>query len=133
MAASDHIWLNPIGLTMGGELLKFHTLKDFYLKVLELLLQNFPRGYIDYMLFLHDYTSLRGTPLGECCKRIENSWNESDHYCISVHWTYEIQSRDTLTDLVRKMSRQAAGSDFDIYEFDAAWRKFWNDRLSMLM
>ncbi len=131
MAVTDDIWYNPIGLTKDGVLQEFPTLQDFYLKVLELLFQDFPRGRIDYMLFLYDYTSLRGSPLGECCKRIEDRWNESDDYCINVHWTYEAQARDKLTDLVRKMSRHAAGSDFDIHAFDAAWRRFWNERFSL--
>ena len=65
---------NPIDLVVDGERQEFDSLHDFYLKVLQLLYQDFPKGHIDYMVFLYDYTMLRGSPLGECCRYIERSW-----------------------------------------------------------
>jgi len=103
----------------------FDTLRDFYLKVLEILYREFPRGYIDYKVFLYDYTTLRGDSLSACCKFIERSMDESKDYCINVHWTYGVQTRDRLTDLIRKMSKHATGSFFVLSEFDAAWKVFF--------
>ena len=104
--------------------MEFATLRDFYLKVLQLLYQDFPKGHIDYMVFLHDYTLLRGSPLGECCRDIERGWDESEDFCIKVHWTYGLQTREILTDLVRKMSR-SAGNYFVLAEFEMAWKVFF--------
>lgn len=89
-----------------------------------MLYREFPRGYIDYMVFLYDNTMLRGTPLGKCCRFIERSWDASKDFCIKVHWTYGLQTREILTDLVRKMSR-SAGNYFVLVEFDMAWKVFF--------
>ena len=116
---------NPIELVVGEKVQEFATLRDFYLKVFQLLHHAFPRGYIDYKVFLYDNTMLRGSPLSECCKMIERSWEESEDYCINVHWTFGVQTRDKLTVLVRKMSRFASGTNyFVLAEFDAAWMDF---------
>ena len=77
---------NPINLVVDGKVVDFDSLQNFYLKVFQILKQEFPRGHIDYMVFLYDYTSLRGTPLGECCRYIDRSWEESENFCISVDW-----------------------------------------------
>ena len=116
---------NPIDLVIGEKVQVFDTLRDFYLKVLEILHREFPRGYIDYKVFLYDYTTLRGDSLSACCKFIERSMDESKDYCINVHWTYGVQTRDRLTDLIRKMSKHATGSYFALNEFDAAWKVFF--------
>ena len=84
---------NPINLVADGKVVEFDSLSDFYLKVLQLLLEQFPKGYIDYMVFLYDNTMLRGSPLSECCKYIERSWEESEDFCIKVHWTFGVQTR----------------------------------------
>ena len=116
---------NPIELVVGEQVLEFATLRDFYLKVFQLLHKAFPKGNIDYKVFLYDNTMLRGSPLSECCKMIERSWEESKDFCINVHWTYGVQTREKLTVLVRKMSRFASGTNyFVLAEFDAAWRDF---------
>ena len=116
---------NPIGLVVDEKVQEFATLRDFYSKVFQLLYRAFPRGYIDYKVFLYDNTMLRGTPLSECCKMIERSWEESEDYCIKVHWTFGVQTRDKLTVLVRKMTRFVSGSNsFVLAEFDAAWSDF---------
>ena len=116
---------NPIELVVGEKVQEFATLRDFYSKVFQLLYRAFPRGYIDYKVFLYDNTMLRGAPLSECCKMIERSWEESEDYCIKVHWTFGVQTRDKLTVLVRKMTRFVSGSNsFVMAEFDAAWRDF---------
>ena len=116
---------NPINLVADGKRQEFATLRDFYSKVFQLLYRAFPRGYIDYKVFLYDNTMLRGTPLSECCKMIERSWEESEDYCIKVHWTFGAQTRDCLTVLVRKMTRFVSGSNsFVLSDFDAAWRDF---------
>ena len=116
---------NPINLVADGKVVEFDSLQDFYLKVLQLLLEQFPKGYIDYMVFLYDNTMLRGSPLSECCKYIERSWEESENFCIKVHWTFGVQTRDKLTVLLRKMSRHATGAYFDLSEFDKAWKVFF--------
>ena len=116
---------NPINLVADKKLIEFDKLRDFYLQVLNLLHQQFPKGYIDYKVFLHDNTTLRGTPLGECCRFIERGWEESEGFCIKVQWTCGIQTQDTLTDLLRKISRHIAGTCLDLAEFDAAWRTFY--------
>ena len=116
---------NPIELVDDHGLVEFATLRDFYLKVLQLLYQDYPKGHIDYMVFLHDYTLLRGSPLGECCRDIERCWDESEDFCIKVHWTYGVQTRDKLTDLLRKMTRFTTGTYFDLRQFDAAWSTFF--------
>ena len=116
---------NPIELVADEKLLEFATLRDFYLKLFQLLYQAFPKGFIDYKIFLYDNTMLRGTPLGECCRMIERSWEESEDCCIKVHWTFGVQTREKLTVLVRKMTRFVSGSNsFVMAEFDAAWRDF---------
>ena len=69
---------NPIDLVIGEKVQVFDTLRDFYLKVLEILYREFPRGYIDYKVFLYDYTTLRGDSLSACCKFIERSMDESE-------------------------------------------------------
>jgi len=120
---------NPIDLRIDDKQQEFESLQAFYLKVLELLWKDFPRGYIDYMVFLYDYTALRGTPLGECCRNIERGWVESQNFCINVHWTYHQQSRNKLTDLLRKMSRHVKGFCFDIRQFDNAWATFCRNTL----
>ena len=116
---------NPINLVADGERMEFDSLQDFYLKVLQLLLERFPNGYIDYMVFLYDNTMLRGSPLGECCRCIERNWEESENFCIKVNWTLGVQTRDKLTDLLRKMSRHTTGAYFDLSEFDKAWKVFF--------
>ena len=105
---------NPIDLVDDHGLVEFDTLRDFYLKVLQVLYQD-----------LHDYTLLRGSPLGECCRDIERGWEESEDFCIKVHWTYGVQTRDKLTDLLRKMTRFTTGTYFDLRQFDAAWSTFF--------
>ena len=120
------LYNNPIDLVIGEKRQEFATLRDFYLKVLQLLYRAFPKGYIDYKVFLYDNTMLRGAPLSECCKMIERSWEESEDFCINVHWTFGVQTREKLTVLVRKMSRFASGTNyFVLAEFDAAWRDFY--------
>ena len=118
------LYNNPINLVVGGKVVEFDSLHEFYRKVLEMLYREFPRGYIDYMVFLYDNTMLRGTPLGKCCRFIERSWDASKDFCIKVHWTYGLQTREILTDLVRKMSR-SAGNYFVLVEFDMAWKVFF--------
>ena len=115
---------NPINLVADGKVVEFDSLHEFYRKVLEMLYREFPRGYIDYMVFLYDHTMLRGTPLGKCCRFIERSWDASKDFCIKAHWTYGLQTREILTDLVRKMSR-SAGNYFVLAEFDMAWKVFF--------
>ena len=116
---------NPIELVADKKVMEFASLRAFYLQVLNLLYQQFPNGYIDYKLFLYDNTMLRGAPLGECCRFIERGWKESEGFCIKVQWTCGIQTQDTLTDLLRKITRHIAGSYLDLTEFDAAWRTFY--------
>ena len=82
--------------------MEFDSLEDFYLKVFQMLYEDFPRGYIDYKLFLYEHTPLRGEALLECCKGIEHSWADSENCCFKVHWTYPVQTRDRLTDFLRK-------------------------------
>jgi len=123
------VYNNPIQLAKDEQLLEFESLQAFYLMVLNLLWQDFPRGYIDYMLFLHNHTSLSSSVIRECCKTMERSWEESENFCIKVHWTYKVQTRDMLTDLVRKMSRHATHCDFDLRQFDIAWNRFCNTTL----
>ncbi len=120
---------NPIGLMEGGKELEFCTLQEFYLKVLELLWTDFPRGYIDYMLFMHDHTSLHNKALKQCCKKMEQYWDESRKFYVQVHWTYRLQALDRLEDLVRKMSRHSTNSDFDVRQFGVAWNRFCNKYL----
>lgn len=115
---------NPINLVVDGKVAEFDSLHEFYRKVLEMLYHEFPRGYIDYKVFLYDNTMLRGTPLGECCRFIERSWDTSEDFCLKVHWTYGLQTREILTDLVRKMSR-SAGNYFVLAEFEMAWKVFF--------
>ena len=118
------VFNNPLNLVADGERMEFASMRDFYLKVLGILYHEFPRGYIDYKVFLYDYTMLRGSPLGECCRFVERGWEESKDFCINVHWTYGVQTRDRLTDLIRKMSR-SIGCFFSLTDFDAAWREFY--------
>ena len=115
---------NPIELVVDGKMQEFESLRDFYLKVLQLLYHNFPKGHIDYMVFLHEYTMLRGSPLGKCCRDIERGWDESEGFCIKVQWTSKVQTRDTLINLLRKMTRYTSGAFFDLRQFDAAWSIF---------
>ena len=115
---------NPIDLVDGHGLMEFDTLHNFYLKALQLLYHDFPKGYIDYKVFLHEHTLLRGTPLSECCKCIERSWEESEGFCIEVPWTNGVQANAKLTVLLRKMSRHTTGSYFDLSEFDKVWKVF---------
>ena len=116
---------NLINLVADGERLEFDSLQDFYLKVMQILLEMFPKGHIDYMVFLYDNTPLRGSPLGECCRYIERGWEESDSFCIKVNWSVPIKTRDKLTDLMRKMTRCVTGSYLDLYQFDKAWNTFY--------
>ena len=116
---------NPIGLVVDKSRLEFASLKDFYLYIFDMLYQQFPKGYIDYKVFLYDNTMLRGSPLGECCRYIERSWEESESFCIKVNWSLPIKTRDKLTDLMRKMTRCITGSYLDLYEFDKAWNTFY--------
>ena len=115
---------NPIGLVDDNKVQEFNALSDFYLKVLQMLLQQFPKGHIDYMVFLYDNTMLRGTPLGECCRAIERNWEESENFCIKVSWSSLVQTRETLTILFRKILKHTTNSFFDLRQFDMAWRKF---------
>ncbi len=117
---------NPIRLQKDGQLIEFDSLQSFYHTLLEMLWQDFPRGYIDYMLFLHNHTLLDLGTLKECCKKVERSWEASKNFCIKVHWTYKVQTRDLLTDLVMKMSRHATHCDFDFRLFDLEWGRFAN-------
>ena len=116
---------NPINLVADGKRQEFATLRDFYSKVFQLLYRAFPRGYIDYKVFLHERTLLRGKPLSKCCKDIERGWEESEDFCIKVDWTLEVQTRVKLTALIRKMSRHTTGTYFDLRQFDAAWSIFF--------
>ena len=93
---------NQIGLVSDGKVQEFDTLHDFYRRVLELLYHDFPRGRINYKLFLYDHTMLRGEALGECCKRIERGLEGSADYCISANWTYGVQARNRQYDLIRR-------------------------------
>jgi hypothetical protein len=115
---------NPINLVADDKLMEFDSLEDFYLKVFQMLLQDFPKGYIDYKLFLYEHTSMRGDTLNECCKGIEQHWDVSDNFCFKVHWTYPVQTRDKLTDFLRKASMLATGSYIDLTQFDRAWKIF---------
>ena len=101
---------NPIDLVDDHGLVEFDSLRDFYLKVLQLLFHDFPKGHIDYKVFLHERTLLRGKPLSKCCKDIERGWEESEDFCIKVDWTIEAQTRVKLTALIRKMSRHTTGT-----------------------
>ena len=116
---------NPINLVVDGKQQDFDSLQEFYLKVFQILRHEFPRGHIDYMVFLYDYTLLRGTPLGECCRYIDRSWEESDNFCISVDWALNYKTREKLTDLLRKMSRHITGDYINLYLFDKAWTQFF--------
>ena len=116
---------NPINLVADGKVQEFDTLRDFYLRVLQFLHLDFPKGHIDYKVFLHDRTLLRGKPLSKCCKDIERGWEESEDFCIKVDWTLEAQTRVKLTALIRKMSRHTTGTYFDLRQFDAAWSIFF--------
>ena len=116
---------NPINLVVDGKRQDFDSLQDFYLKVFQILRHEFPRGHIDYMVFLYDYTLLRGTPLGECCRYIDRSWEESEDFCISVNWALSYKTREKLTDLLRKMSRHITGAYINLYQFDRAWTQFF--------
>ena len=116
---------NPIGLVVDKSRLEFASLKDFYLYIFDMLYQQFPKGYIDYKVFLYDNTMLRGSPLGVCCRFIERNWEESDGFCIKVQWANREQTRNLLTVLMRKMTRHIAGSSFALDVFDAAWRAFY--------
>ena len=116
---------NPIDLVDDYGLVEFDSLRDFYLKVLQLLFHDFPKGHIDYKVFLHERTLLRGKPLSKCCKDIERGWEESEDFCIKVDWTLEAQTRVKLTALIRKMSRHTTGTYFDLRQFDAAWSIFF--------
>ena len=115
---------NPIKLVADGKLMEFDGLEDFYLKVFQMLREDFPRGYIDYKLFLYEHTPLRGDALNECCKGIECSWADSENCCFKVHWTYPVQTRDRLTDFLRKASKSITNSYIDLYWFDKAWNTF---------
>ena len=115
---------NPIKLVADGKLMEFDSLEDFYLKLFQMLHEDFPRGYIDYKLFLFEHTSLKGDALKECCKGIENHWDVSENFCIKVHWTYPVQTRDRLTDFLRKASKAITSSYIDLYWFDKAWNTF---------
>lgn len=123
---------NPIGLVSDGKVQEFDALRDFYRRVLELLHHDFPRGCIDYKLFLYDHTLLRGTPLGKSCRAIERGWDASDGFCIEVSWTCKLRAPDTLTDLMRKLMRHVAGTSLELAEFDAAWRTFCRTALMQL-
>ncbi len=115
---------NPINLVADDKLMEFDSLEDFYLKVFQMLHQDFPRGYIDYKLFFFEHTSLKGDALNECCKGIEQYWDMSENFCIKVHWTYLVQTRDKLTDFLRKASMLVTGSYIDLTQFDRAWKSF---------
>ena len=103
---------NPIKLVADGKLMEFDSLEDFYLKLFQMLREDFPRGYIDYKLFLYEHTPLRGEALLECCKGIEHSWADSENCCFKVHWTYPVQTRDRLTDFLRKASKAITPTSF---------------------
>ena len=115
---------NPIKLVADGKLMEFDSLEDFYLKLFQMLHEDYPRGYIDYKLFLYEHTPLRGDALNECCKGIECSWADSENCCFKVHWTYPVQTRDRLTDFLRKASKAITSSYIDLYWFDKAWNTF---------
>ena len=104
--------------------MEFDSLEDFYLKLFQMLHEDYPRGYIDYKLFLYEHTPLRGDALNECCKGIEYSWADSENCCFKVHWTYPVQTRDRLTDFLRKASKAITSSYIDLYWFDKAWNTF---------
>ncbi len=120
---------NPIDLKNEEQVTDFESLQEFYLKLLNLLFEDFPCGHIDYMLFLYDHTPLRGSSLGHSCRMIERSWSDSSNFCISVHWTNRVQSRDRLTELIRKMSRHIKGRSFDIRQFNLAYATFYDRRI----
>ena len=115
---------NPIKLVADGKLMDFDSLSDFYLKVFQLLHEDFPKGYIDYKLFFYEHTSLRGDDLRECCKGIENHWDDSEDFCFTAHWTFPVQPRDRLTDFLRKASMAITSSYIDLKQFDKAWNTF---------
>ena len=115
---------NPINLVADDKLMEFDSLYDFYLKVFQMLHQDFPRGYIDYKLFFFEHTSLKGDALKECCKGIEQHWDMSENFCFKEHWTYLVQTRDKLTDFLRKASMLVSGSYIDLTQFDRAWKSF---------
>ena len=115
---------NPIKLVADGKLMEFDSLEDFYLKLFQMLREDFPRGYIDYKLFLYEHTPLRGEALLECCKGIEHSWADSKDFCFTAHWTYPVLPRDRLTDFLRKASMNITSSYIDLYWFDKAWNTF---------
>ncbi len=115
---------NQITLQDEGTEQEYESLEEFYLKVLELLYADFPQGYIDYMLFLYDHTLLGFSAINECCRKMERGWELSENFCIRITWSYKAQSRDTLSDLIRKMARHSTHSDFSFRHFDFAWSRF---------